>query len=124
MNGPSEMMEFNDGPKICLVVDAYRLDYRRACRRALDLAVLVCTGQIKPKSQWGWPIDARAPRSLVQRRCDEPKKGGSPGKTFPTLTGHWSEGEGPNLVAGIGPLLGGSGLPSHASDQVLSQRTL
>jgi hypothetical protein len=40
------MMEFNDGPKSRLVVDAYHRDCRRPCPRVPDFGVLVCAGRI------------------------------------------------------------------------------
>jgi len=39
-------MEFNDGPKSRLVVDARRRDCRRPCPRFPDFGVLICAGRI------------------------------------------------------------------------------
>jgi hypothetical protein len=72
-------MEFSDGPKIYLVVDAYRRDCRRPCPRVPDFGVLLCAGRIGgPYSRvLATPTTHRAPR-----------------KTFRPLTGHWSGREG------------------------------
>jgi len=62
------MMEFNDGPKSRLVVDAYRRDCRRPCPRVPDFGVLVCASRLNANLVAAHTVPCSAARSAVAGR--------------------------------------------------------